>query len=89
MYFSTKGRFSSIAAALICMASVAQAQFQFKDTYPTIRSIPAIKPEWRDLIANASITNAPIRTRTPDGSMYIIENRFEQKDKLLIYVHKP
>ncbi|KAI7882064.1 glycoside hydrolase/deacetylase [Lichtheimia hyalospora FSU 10163] len=51
------------------MTCVAQAQFQFKDTYPTIKSIPAIKPEWRDLIANASITNAPIRTRTPDGNV--------------------
>lgn len=79
MYFSTKSPFTSIAAALFCMICVAQAQFQFKDTYPTIRQIPPIKPEWRNLIANASITNAPIRTRTPDGSMYMIASRFESK----------
>ncbi|KAI9322743.1 hypothetical protein BX666DRAFT_1848795 [Dichotomocladium elegans] len=43
------------------------AQHQWSETYPAPSEVPPAKPEWLALIANATISNAPITPTSADG----------------------
>ncbi|KAI9495827.1 hypothetical protein BDB00DRAFT_937378 [Zychaea mexicana] len=64
-------------AKLFVIASIglaaANAQFQFKDTYPAAYTVPTPKPEWLDLIKDVKITNAPPLT-TENGVLVTPSN---------------
>jgi hypothetical protein len=48
---------------------VPQNNFPWKNKYPTPLSVPQIKPEWAKLVNNATMPQAPISVKGPDGSL--------------------
>ncbi|KAI8093849.1 uncharacterized protein BX664DRAFT_330734 [Halteromyces radiatus] len=48
---------------------VPQNNFPWKNKYPTPLSVPQIKPEWRQLVNNATVPPAPVSVKGPDGSL--------------------
>lgn len=53
---------------LVALTNAQQTStFQFKDTYPEPFKVPQPKQEWLDLIANASIADAPLLKTDANG----------------------